>query len=147
MKCRAQAKATMRQQQSSLRLLLRMQAARKKTEADSAACDRAAWTEHCAISLMAEALSPQAASETLTEPQPPRQSEPAPAEQLPAPLAEAEQYAAIYPHRAALIRRLGRVPDNSSFDPPNNDLIQTLITARTPAFTTLDRQFAEFRAA
>ena len=96
---------------------------------------------------MAEALSPQAAAEAPTEPQPPRQSEPASAEQLPAPLAEAEQYAAIYPHRAALIRRLGRVPDNSSFDPPTDDLVQTLVTARTPAFTTLDRQFAEFRAA
>jgi len=119
MKCRAQAKATMRQQQSSLRLLLRLQVAQKETEAD-----RADWTEHSAISLMAEALSPQAAPETLTEPPPPWQSGPAPAEQLPAPLPEAEQYPAIYPHRAALIRRLGRVPDNSSFDPPNNDLIQ-----------------------
>ena len=34
--------------------------------------------------------------------------------------AEAEQYAAIYPERAALIRRLGRVPDDASFGPPDD---------------------------
>jgi len=57
MKCRAQAASMMRQANSALRLLLRMQATREKREADNAACDRAAWTEHCAIGLMAEALA------------------------------------------------------------------------------------------
>ncbi len=47
----------MRQANSALRLLLRLQAARAKREADAAATDRAAWTEHCALGLMAEALA------------------------------------------------------------------------------------------
>ena len=45
-KCRAQADAMMRESQSALRLLLRMQAARQKTGVNSAARDRATWTEH-----------------------------------------------------------------------------------------------------
>src|SRR5271163_3965943 len=57
-KCRAQADSMMRQSQSALRLLLRMQAARQKLEANPETRDRAAWTEHCAITQMAEALSP-----------------------------------------------------------------------------------------
>ncbi len=48
-KCRAQANSMMRQAQSALRLLLRMQAARQKLEVNSEARDRAAWTEQCAI--------------------------------------------------------------------------------------------------
>jgi hypothetical protein len=39
-------------------MLLRMQAARQKVEANPETHDRAAWTEHCALNLMAEALSP-----------------------------------------------------------------------------------------
>src|SRR5438105_1331628 len=51
-KCRAQAVSMMRQAQSALRLLLKLQEARDKREANSAARDRAAWSEHCAVSLM-----------------------------------------------------------------------------------------------
>src|SRR5712692_6966423 len=42
-KCRAQAISMMRQAQSALRLLLRMQEVRGKREADSAGCNSAAW--------------------------------------------------------------------------------------------------------
>src|SRR5713101_5974127 len=73
-KCRAQAVSMMRQAQGALRLLLRLQEAREKREANSAACNRGAWTEHCAIGLMAEALSPQPAMRA-----PPAPCEPAPA--------------------------------------------------------------------
>ena len=48
-------------------------------------------------------------------------------------------HAAIYPERAALIRRFGRVPADASFGPPDDDLVQTLLTARTPALLALDR--------
>jgi hypothetical protein len=61
MKCRTQASSMMREARGSLNLLLRMQAARQKTEADSKTRDRAAWTEHTALNLMTEALSPQPA--------------------------------------------------------------------------------------
>src|SRR5487761_258402 len=99
-KCRAQALSMMRQANSALRLLLRMQELRAKREADSAACDRAAWTEHRAIVLMAEALSPQAAAPpTGAAPHP----APAPVQQPEAaPLAAAE-HATLYPERAPLI--------------------------------------------
>src|SRR5437763_466627 len=70
MKHRAQAASMMRQADSALRLLLRMQEARRKLEADNAACDRAAWTEHCALGLMAEAIA---------APPPTAQAPPAPA--------------------------------------------------------------------
>src|SRR5579875_3923128 len=56
-KCRAQALAMMRQANAALRLLLRLQARREKIEADNVTRDRAAWTEHCAIGFMAEALA------------------------------------------------------------------------------------------
>src|ERR1700693_5352027 len=56
LKCRAQALSMIREAKTALRLLLRLQETRQKREADNAGCDRAAWTEHCAIALMAEAL-------------------------------------------------------------------------------------------
>lgn len=58
LKCRAQAASMSRQSDSSLRMLLRMQAARQKRDANPETRDRAAWAEHCALNLMAEALSP-----------------------------------------------------------------------------------------
>jgi hypothetical protein len=61
----------------------------------------------------------------------------------PDPLAEAEQYATLYPERAALIRRVGRVPHDVSFGPPDDDLVHTLVTARTPTLAALDREFAQ----
>jgi len=150
MKCRAQATSMMRQANSALRLLLRLQEARGKREADHAGCDRAAWAEHCAVSLMAEALAPNPHPNPLPQPQP---APPAPCpdtgavEAEPDPLAEAEHYATIYPERAALIRALGRVPDDVSFGPPDDDLVQALLTARTPALAALDRASAAARAA
>src|SRR5579875_3779045 len=56
-KCRAQALAMMRQANAALRLLLRLQARREKLEADNVTRDRAAWVEHCALGLMADALA------------------------------------------------------------------------------------------
>jgi hypothetical protein len=76
MKCRAQASSMMREARGSMNLLLRMQAARQKTEADSKARDRAAWAEHCAIGLMTEALSPQPAPIADAPPPPPAPTQP-----------------------------------------------------------------------
>ena len=57
LQCRAQAISMMRQAQSALRLLLRLQAVRLKRDANPADADRAAWTEHCAVGFMARPLS------------------------------------------------------------------------------------------
>jgi len=70
-KCRAQAISMTRQADSLMRTLLRMQAARQKIEASQETRDRAAWTEYCALNLMAEALSPPPAPATIPEPPPP----------------------------------------------------------------------------
>jgi len=42
---------------------------------------------------------------------------------------------------------MGRVPDYAMFDPPDDDLVEALVTARTPALAALDREFAAARAA
>ncbi len=133
MQCRAQANSMMRQANGSLRLLLRMQAARQKLEKDSEARDRAAWTEHCAIALMAEALSQQpepqpAPPATAERPSPPPaskpQPQPDPAQEPRRPLLPSE--------RAALIRLL-----RAFHAPPDgNDFVQSLITALIPPPTT-----------
>ena len=144
LRCTAQAARMMREARSARSLLLRVQAVREKREADTAATDRAAWTEHCAIGLMAQALGldhPAATAEPPPEPpvpEPPQSEEP----QVD-PAAAAEEYAMLYPQRAALIRRLGRVPDNVSFGPPEEPLVRALVTGRTPALLALDQQVAE----
>ena len=106
-KCRAQALGMMRHANSALRLLLRLQEGRRKLAEDSAASDRAAWTEHRAIALMAEALAPAAV--------------PNPA---PAPVQQAE--------RAALIRRMGRLPEPVPCAPPDQNRLGAL-PADSPA--------------
>jgi hypothetical protein len=56
-KCRAQAMAMMREGKSALRVLLRLQAARRAIEENEEAAGRAAWAEHGAMGMMEEALS------------------------------------------------------------------------------------------
>jgi hypothetical protein len=146
LKFTARSAGLMREARATWSLLLRVQAERRRREADNAATDRAAWTEHCAIGLMAQALG-RAAPGAMVEPPPP----PVPAaEEDPTPnadpIAEAEHYAVIYPQRAALIRRLGRVPDNVSFGPPEDYLVRALVTGRTAVLLALDRAAVEARA-
>jgi hypothetical protein len=144
LKCHAQATAYLRQAQSARRRLQSLQAERRQREADSAAADRAAWTEHCAIGLMADALGrepPAPVAEPPPVPEPPAPDpDLAPAEEpKPDLIKEAELYAAMYPRRAALIRRHGRVPDNISFGPPDDHLVPVLVHGRTPVLLALDR--------
>ncbi|MBV9756084.1 MAG: hypothetical protein JO047_03445 [Alphaproteobacteria bacterium] len=173
-KCRAQAACMMREANSAMRVLLQMQSARRKLEADGVLSARADRIDHALTRAFAEALAPppRAAAAAAPSPAAPAPS-PAPVQtgaapgaapvaaaspvRVPAlelaeapnpdPLAEAEQYAALYPERAALIRRFGRVPADASFGPPDADLVQTLVTARTPALLALDRACAAARAA
>jgi hypothetical protein len=137
LKCSAQSASMMRQARAARTLLLRVQAERRKLEADSTATDKAAWTEHCAIGLMALALGrdPPAAME---EPPPPPAPLLPPEEPVPDPIAEAEQYAIIYPQRAARIRALGGLPQPLDFGPPEPYLVQAIITGNSPALRALD---------
>ncbi len=55
-KCRAQALSLMRESNSALRLLLRLQAVRQAMAKQPEAAGRAAWVEHAAVGRMGEAL-------------------------------------------------------------------------------------------
>ena len=68
----------LRNSQSSLQLLLRLQAARQKIEADPVARERAARDRETALRLMTEALKPQPARTAVAEPSPPAAPEPQP---------------------------------------------------------------------
>ena len=140
MRCSAQSASMMRQARGAIGTLQRMQDRRRKLEANAAAADRTAWTEHCAAGLMVQEL-PDAPPVTLPEPPPPppppepELAEPPP----PDPVAEAELYAAIYPDRAALIRRHGGVPADARFGPPERYVERELAHGRSPALPALDQ--------
>ena len=150
LKFTAQATSMMREARGARTQLMRIQAERHKREADNATRDEAAWTEHCAIGLMMQALPGAPPAAMPDPPAPPPAAEPAPAPEPASPeephtglIAEAELYAVMYPRRAALIRRHGGVPDNVSFGPPADDLARILVTGRTPALLALDHSPAE----
>jgi len=124
----AQAACMMRQARGARSLLLRVQAQRQKREANQASLDRAAWIEHCAIGLMANALG-------RTPPAPPPPDEPEP---QPEPADEADQYAIFYPPRAALIRSLGGLPPKCDFRPPPPGVVHAIVTGATPILRALD---------
>jgi hypothetical protein len=136
LQCTAQSACMMRQARGARSLLLRVQAARRKREADGPATDKAAWIEHCAVGLMADALG-RGPPEPLAEP--PAVSEPQETFSL---LTEAEQYALIYPRRAALIRSLGGLPDKCDFGPPSPELVAAIVTGTSPPLRALDTQAA-----
>jgi hypothetical protein len=52
--------------------------------------------------------------------------------------AEADRYAIIYPRRTQLLRRLGRVPDDCDFGPPDPELVHAIVTGTSPALRALD---------
>jgi hypothetical protein len=150
LQCRALSVSLMRQAQGARRLLTRVQAERRKLEADPVASDKAAWIEHCAIELMAEALpgAPPAMLRDPPEPSPEAETETETAkpghdgEPRFNPVTAAEEYAMIYPQRAALIRRLGRLPDKPGFGRPEDRLVRALVATQTPRLLALDQEFA-----
>jgi len=140
LKCLAQAASMTRQSHSARRLLMRVQAERRKLEADGPASEKAAWTEHCAIGLMTQAL-PDAPPMAEMAPPPPVHAAPTPEADIEPhidPVAAAEEYAMLYPARARLIRSLGGLPERLDFGPPEADLVRALVTGRTPALLALD---------
>jgi hypothetical protein len=143
----AQADRMMRQARAFRSLLLRVQAARQKREADPAELGKAAWNEHCITGLMADALGRLPPARAM--PEPPAAPEPPPAEPAPEPkrefsdMTEVEQYAAIYPRRAALIRSLGGLPAKCDFGPPEPELVRAIVASTSPMLRELDSPAAE----
>jgi hypothetical protein len=125
------AASMVRQSQAAFRTLLRAQAVREKRDADPIKAGTAAWAEHIAASAMTEALTAS-------------KREPAPPEPEPEPDApDVALYEAIYPDRAALIRRHGGVPADVTFGPPDEAMVHALLATRSPVAKTLDQQAAE----
>jgi hypothetical protein len=137
LKIAARADSMMRQAKGFRALLLRVQAARQKRESDSESLGKAAWTEHCAIGLMADALGRRAPA-PMAEPPPPAPVEAEAAEQPPDLAAEADRYAIMYPRRAALIRSLGGLPARCNFGPPPPELVHVIVTGTSPILRALD---------
>ena len=87
------------------------------------------------ISLPPEPAPAVAQPQTEPPPTPP----PGEDDELPADLdAEADRYAIIYPRRTQLLRRLGRVPDDCDFGPPEPELVHAIVTGTSPALRALD---------
>jgi hypothetical protein len=108
---RAQALAMMRISHTALRALERRQAARQKAE-------DAAWQ------VAAPAPAPEPAEE-------PEQS---------GIEAEADQYAIIYPQRAARIRACGGLPQPCDFGPPRDALVRVIANGDSPILRALDAE-------
>ncbi len=131
-RCRAQAASMMRQADSAIRTLLRMQAERQKAEdaARPAAMQRAGY--------WFRSVSP---------PEPAAPAEPAPEPTAPAAAAPraaspprleygamtpAERYVTLYPDRAAAVLDAGGLPVSLSFPPPDPSVITELLAGNSP---------------
>jgi len=138
LKCNAQAALMMRQAQGAMRTLLRVQAERRKANADEAA-----WTEFTVGQMMTESLTdpaPASAPEPPPSPVPP--AEPpqllSPRPLSPRPLSpeqaqpgqmspdEVQTYIHLYPQRAAAIHQAGGMPGDASFPPPDDGIVHAL---------------------
>jgi hypothetical protein len=141
LRCSAQSANMMRQARGARSLLLRVQAVRMKREADPAALDRANWTEHCAMNLMADALGRYAPA-AAEEPAPPPAPEPPPEPDL---AAEADNFALVHPDLTALIRIAGCLPEpvraalDPAMVPPSPALLEAIVTGTSARLRALDR--------
>jgi hypothetical protein len=120
-------------------MLERRQAAREKALAalQPAAMERAGYWFHEITVPPAPAASEPAAAEAPPDPAPP----PPPAEPVKPDfedMSEAEQYAIIYPDRAARIRAAGGLPPRCEFGPPAPDLVAALVSSTSPVLRALD---------
>jgi hypothetical protein len=143
LKCEAQANHCQRTANAARALLLRVQSARHKREANRTTCDQDAWTIHATQGYLLRANG-----ERVSAPPPP----PAPKPPSPSPNAaddtsapghtEAELYAIMYPRRAAQIRAHGGMPPDASFDRPAPDLLRDLLASTSPILQQIDQEFA-----
>jgi hypothetical protein len=59
--------------------------------------------------------------------------------------AEADRYALVHPRRAALIRRLRRLPNRLDWGPTRPELVQAIVTGTSPVLRALDRHRSNAR--
>jgi hypothetical protein len=143
MKCHAQANHYMRTANAARSLLLRVQAVRRKRETVQATCEQDAWTIRAT-----EGLLLAADGHTTAEPPPPP-----PEPEFPpsgatndddrfARYDAAEQYAVMYPRRAAEIRAYGGVPPTATYGPPEPETVRALIASTSPIVQQIDQEYA-----
>lgn len=121
-RCRAQAASMMRQADSGLRMLMRLQAERHKAE-DALrpfAMQRAGYW-------FKPAAEPEAPPEPTAAPEP---TEP-PRKEF-AAMTLAERYVSLYPQRAAVILAHGGLPPRPGFPPPDREELEDLLTSTSP---------------
>jgi hypothetical protein len=154
-RCRAQAISMLRQMRNLWRDYRNVQAERDKAfnEMHPATMSRGGYWFHD-VSVPApvpaaaapgpdepapEAVSPAPAPDA--DPAPASVAAPAPAEPAIIPFEQrtpAEQYALLYPARAALIRASGGLPPRLTFGPPDPDIVAALVHGTSPILTALD---------
>lgn len=146
-KCQAEANHLLRTANAARALLLRVQTARRKREAIPAACEQDAWTIHATEgSLLAANRRPAAEP----PPQPPPEPPAPPAADESDTFARhspAEQYALMYPRRAAEIRAYGGVPPTARYGPPGQETVLALIASTSAILQQIDKDYAAPRSA
>jgi hypothetical protein len=145
MKCQAQANHYMRTANAARSLLLRVQAARRKREAVDATRDQDAWTIHATEGLLLAADGHATAAPPPPEPEPP--SPLATGDDRFARYDAAEQYALMYPRRAAEIRACGGVPPTATYGLPDPETVSALIASTSPIIQQIDQEYAAAAAA
>jgi len=151
---RAQAASMSREARGCLSSLLRLQAVRKKREANDATRDSAAITEHCVFGLMTDALErapprPPAAAvvpAAAAAAAPPAEkvryrdySEWSKEEQQADRLrADADRWAILNTVPAKRIRQHGGLPPDCDFEPPAPEVLQAIINGNTSTLRWAD---------
>jgi len=118
MKLRAQAASMGREQRGYRGLLLRLQAAREKREADDKAREAAAWTEHSVAGLMTQGVEDVPAEQVVAADTAKRDAR---------LQADADLYAINYPRRTQLIRQHRGLPETCDFGPPAPELVRAIV--------------------
>ncbi|HME24428.1 MAG TPA: hypothetical protein VKI44_24365 [Acetobacteraceae bacterium] len=135
-RCRAQATSMFRQMRCLLRDYQRMQAERDKAllEMHPAAMERSGYW-------FRESVVPGPAPEPAPEPAPPPPAAPpsaAPAKPRFEDLTAVEQFAIMYPARAAQIRAEGGLPKRLDYGPPDPEIVEGLVHGDSPILRALD---------
>jgi hypothetical protein len=140
-KCTSQSASMMREARSLRAQLHRAQAAREQRDEDPTTSETAAQIQQNVLSVMVN-VPPN------PSPVPAREAAPPPPVPQPAtsettrcdPVAEAERYALHHRKRAALIRRLRRMPEKTDIGWVAPEIVQALITGTTPILQELDQK-------
>ncbi len=136
---RNQASRMDRDSQSGVRNLLRVQAVRYKAEdaARPAAMERAGYWYKDSLEMAGRPL-PLLETQPADDASPPGE----PPRRVLSQMDPAEQYAVLYPQRAALIRAFGGLPPNINFGAPEPDLVAAIVASTSPIMLALDEEVA-----